>query len=233
MNKVRYGAKNIFNLGTDKFDIQSSSETEAISYAEKKNVYGEEICAKPEDELLNVEATYTYIGNDLINDLKNTITLGGLLEAFLVTAVTITFSNTAQVQISITAHKHLKGNGHVPGFSVLSVYEIDLSKIFSTVPDCIGVPVDGPLGNTNPDATARSMSVNFICNHNDIDSNLGVHKCGHNFNGRVNVTVSYIGKPEIILPEGWRLTSKPFRTSNSSFEITEISAYKSLDRIAV
>jgi hypothetical protein len=232
MNKVRYGSKDIFNLGAN-FLAQNSTETEAITYAEKKDVHGEQQCVKAQDHTLTVQGTYSYKGADLINELKNLITLGDLKEDFLVTAISITFSNTATVQISITGHKHLSGNGHNDGSSVLSVYEVDLSLLVTTIPNCMGVPVDGPFANSNPDAALRSMNINFSCTHNDINSNMGVHKCGHNFAGRVAVNLSFIGIPDVTLPEGWQLTSKPIRSSNQSFELTEISAYRSLDRIAV
>jgi len=232
MSRVRYGSKDLFSLGPS-FTPQSTSETHAITYAEKRNALGEESCAQEKDNMVTAQASYTYEGSDLINELKSSLVLGGLKEEFLITAISINFSNTSTIKVSVTGHKHLTGNGHNDGSSVLSNYEVDLALAVLTVPSCMGVPIDGSFENTNPDSNVRSMTVNFTCKHNDIPSNLGVHKCGHNFDGRIAVSVNYIGVPDVVLPEGWHLTSQPFNTNNQSFEITEISAYKSLDRIAV
>lgn len=232
MSRVRYGSKNIFNLTSD-FKPQNTSENEANTFSSTKDSFGNEKCTSLNSQINTVQALYTYEGVDLIADVKNSFILGGLKEGLVITSINVELTNTAPPRISITGHEHLDGNGHDGSASLLNEYEVDLGLVFLTAPDCMGVPIDGPFSNSNPNASTRSLSVNFKCSHNDITSNLGDHKCGYNHDGKMSVSATFIGNPEVELPEGWNITSIPLSTSNTSFEITEISAYKPLTRIAV
>ena len=237
--KVKFGAKNIFDLDPTIFDVISSSDNATSEYAESQDFQGDLSLACPYNDQIAQQATYKYkkatASTDFINDLvAEGLRLGRFKGQGVITAIEITFGNTEQPTINITGHQHGTENGGKAHdeTDLLAEWELDLANIISNIPDCMGVPTGLVFPNVNPESSITSLTLSFTCDHTDENGHDGQHFTGNNGNGRVTATASFIGEPDITVPLGWFVTQRPTgpTTSNTGFYTTSISAYKVLPR---
>lgn len=239
--KVKYGAKNIFGLDPAVFDCLSGSENKTHEYAESTDFQGDLSLACPYNDQIAQQASYRYkkstASTDFINDVVAIgLRLGRFMSQGVITAIELSFSNTEQPTLNITGHQHSVENG---GFEhsvddLLAEWDLDLENIVATIPDCMGVPTGGAIVNSNPESTITSLTISFSCDHSDENGSDGQHFTGNNGNGRVTISASFLGEPDLTLAAGWNITENPTgpSTGNSAFYTTSLSAYKVLPRYA-
>jgi hypothetical protein len=177
---VTYGASAIFGAVTGwKYVGGSSDQTHGI--AEAHDELGNVAAHSQTDEMLPKSA------NLECYDDTNTVpaSIGAILNSIDLTGITINLNYKDKATMSLTGHNHT-ANAHA---------SLNLAAHGMSVTTAFGA--NDVLGGTAGDvATVESASINITCEHMDEPDEGGVdHFAGQNFNGKVQVTQTWIGVP--------------------------------------
>lgn len=211
---VTYGASAIFGAITGwKYVGGSSDQNHGI--AEAHDELGNVAAHSQIDEILPRSASLECV------DDTNTVpaTIGAIVNSIDLTGITINLRNKDKATMSLTGHNHT-ANAHsslnclAHGMSVSSAFGAE---------DVLG----GTPGTT---ATVESATINITCEHMDEPDEGGKdHFAGQNYNGKVQVTQTWIGVPTTPFDDTiWTGTAKQTTDKNDGLTRTVVNVTKYL-----
>lgn len=197
------------------WEIQTNTPNTGVTRAQALGSDGDEIASKTHDAKTTVSATY----------VLNTATgckipkFGEILNGYHVDTVSIQFSNTAFVMMTVTGHKH--GTSEHP---TCRTYTGSLTQIASN----FGCP-SAIVGMTIPqNAGVRSMTYNLQGNHIDELGSEGDFLASDNYDGNETVNVELCDSGTIAATTGWTLVSVGNSFGNNAAETSTATVEKHL-----
>lgn len=195
------------------WEVQTNNPNTTVTRAQALGSDGDEIDKKTHDAKTTVSATYVLKTATGCKIPK----FGEILGGYHVDNVSIQFSNTAFVMMTLTGHKH--GSSAHPA---CRTYTGSLSSIASN----FGCP-STVVGMTIPqNAGVRSMTYNLGGNHQDELGSAGDFLAAENYDGNETVDVELCDSGTISATTGWTLTSASNSFANNAAESTSATVEK-------
>ena len=218
-------ATDLFSLGSN-FEAQNSSTTVENTYAVIDDEKGDNCTESGAlDITTRYSATYRYCGAgvDLGADLDTALltAFGSVKNSKLVETVSISFTAGEFPEITVTGHNHAS-NPHDTGLATFVG-----TGIVTTSNE--GVTVEDFLAIGSGDSCVTSATIDFSLEHVDKMCGDGTHAVGANMNGRVDVTLDYLGTVTGS-PAGWVVDSSAASDQSKDFDTASVTAHKFLTR---
>lgn len=157
------------------WEIQTDNPATSRQRAQSLGREGDEIASKTFDNRTNLTANYTATADNAAIPKA-----GQIVGGYHIDNITVNFSNTAFVTMTITAHKH--GSSNHP---TCRTYTGSLTNISSKF-GCPSIPI----GTSVPTgAGVRSCTYTLSCNHVDELGNQGEYLAAENYDGTETMEV--------------------------------------------
>lgn len=172
------------------WELQTANTSDTHTRAQALGADGDECAKKLHDAKTSVTATYTLKTKTSCNIPK----FGEILNGYHIDSVSIAFTNTGFVQMTVTGHKH-GSTAH----QACRTYTGSLTTIASE----FGCP-SLPTGMKTPTAAGvRSVTYNLTGNHDDQLGAAGEWLCGDNYDGVETVDIELCDSTTIVAETGW------------------------------
>lgn len=210
------------------FHCQGYTETDNQDFNNAANVEGDVVCESVAyNERVELSARYKFcVGGGNFGAALNLIKVGDVLNAYLITNISVSTSNSGEPEVSFTAHQH-DDNAHTSEstFSIPAavITLLDSEYSLNTAIDFFGKDAAGTIG-------AQSSTLTLSCEHADVQDGNGDHLAGANFNGRIEASVEYVGATSAEPDAPWIRDSLGNGRENSAAQTSSISAHQNLIR---
>lgn len=222
---------NFFNP-TDAFggftgwEIQTENPNTTSQRAQALKATGDELQSKLYDGKTAVSQTYVASA-----DTAAIPKVGQVKSGYHIDSVSVTFSNTGFVQMTVTGHKHGSAT-----HETCRTYTGSLTALTSKF-GCPATAVFGQAGSqggiTIPQGAAiRSMTYTLQLNHVDELDNDGDHLKGENYDGNESLEVELCDAGTVSAAGSWDITSVNGQRGNTAAEAQTVTAEHHLQKDA-
>ena len=192
------------------WEIQTVNPTTSRQRAQALGAYGDEIASQTYDPRTTASATYVATA-----DTATVPKAGQILNGYHIDSVTVNFSNTAFVTMTLQGHKH--GSASHPAGRTYT-------GSLSTIGTKFGCPA-APLGFTIPTgAGVRSYTYTLTTNHVDELGSQGNYLASDNYDGTEQAEIELCDTGDITAASGWDLVSDGHTRGNTQAETSTATA---------
>lgn len=195
------------------WEVQTDNPNTTQTRAQALGSDGDEILKRLHDAKTSTSATYILKTPTGCKIPK----FGEILGGYHVDTVSITFSNTAFVQMTLTGHKH--GTGAHPACRTYTGSLTSIASNFGCPSSVLGMSL--PAG-----AGVRSMTYNLGGNHQDELGSEGNFLAAQNYDGNESVDCELCDSGTITAASGWDMTSVGNTTANNAAETSRATVEK-------
>jgi hypothetical protein len=197
------------------WEIQTNNPTTSVTRAQALGSAGDELASKLHDTRTSVSATYVLQTATGCKIPK----FGEILGGYHVDTVSISFSNTAFVTMTVTGHKH--GSGEHPACRTYTGSLTTIASNFGCTSTVVGMTIP-------QDAGVRTMTYTLQGNHQDELGSAGEFLAADNYDGNETVDVELCDSGTIAAITGWDMTSTNSAFANNAAQTASATVEKHL-----
>ena len=207
------------------WSVQNENPTTSSTRAQALGANGLEIASRLHDAKTSVSATY------VASSAQAAIPRAGqVLNGYHIDSITVAYSNTAFVQMTLAGHKHVDTTDDTHGAT--GKVPRQFAGSLQTVGTLFGCP-SAPLGVVIPTgAGVRSVNYTLTVNHVDELGTEGKWLNGDNYDPTETVEVELCDSGVILAAEGWDLTSAGNSLGNTAAETATATVEKHITTVA-
>ena len=209
---------------------QNHSDDQNENFSQVLDGNGDVGCeSDPYGGIDEISAVYGYCpnaANELGTALQK-ILLGDTHNGFCVTSIAIAATNSGPLQFTFTGHNHDE-QAHA-GSEAQYQLPSSLVTILNAADPKQGV-IDWFSKETGGSVGAQSSSLNFACEHTDVEYGAGDHLAGDNSLGRIDASVEYAGAASGEPAAEWSRDTRNDTKSNNAPTTSSISAHQFVTR---
>lgn len=193
------------------WEVQNNTPTTSVTRAQQLGSEGDEIASRTHDAKTSASASYTLKTASGCKIPK----FGEILGGYHVDSVTINFTNTGFVTMTIAGHKH--GASAHPACRKYTGSLTTIASNFGCPASPIGVSI--PAG-----AGVRSWTWTLQGNHQDELGSEGNFLAADNYDGNETTDVELCDSGAITASTGWTITSSSTAQGNTAVETSSATA---------
>lgn len=210
--------------------LQSSAPSDSYNRQQGLNTDGDEIASQIYGHNQSVTEVYKSF-EDTGSIPLSLVTPGTVKGTWHIDSVSVKYTPTDYVELSVTAHQHIDCE---PGVTSHNSNHRKVQDPIASLPYGFGIPVGlrTLVGLTDSTVGIASFTYDLSITHQDEVGGAGNYLASENRDGAETITVEFTGDPGTIGIEGWDLTAKSENNSNTTAETVSYTFTRHLSTVA-